>query len=78
MSDIRDEFGSADFGAPDVPEEPDIFPEQEDEYERPKTPITAKRVAIVGGRVVTGLIGIGVATVTTSIFLSCITSRMSL
>ncbi len=64
MSDIRDEFGSADFGAPDVPEEPNIFPEQDDDYEKPKTPITAKRVAVVGGRVVAGVVGIGVAAVT--------------
>ncbi|CAN5403235.1 hypothetical protein BH10ACT7_BH10ACT7_10270 [soil metagenome] len=64
MSDIRDDYGSPEFGAPDVPEEPQIFPEQEDDYEVVKEPITVKRVAIVGGRVVTGLVGIGVAAVT--------------
>ena len=41
--------------------EPDLFPEQDDDFAREKQPITARGVAIVGGRVATGLIGIGVA-----------------
>lgn len=46
--------------APDNPEEPDIFPEQQEEI-RDKRVITARGVAVVGVRAVAGAVGIGVA-----------------
>lgn len=42
----------------------DIFPEQEDDLPEPRKPVTARGVAIVSARVVTGLIGAGIAVVT--------------
>lgn len=47
------------FNAFDEPDEPDA-----DIVEPPKEPITARGVAIVSGRIVIGLVGIGVAVVT--------------
>ena len=44
--------------------EPDLFPEQEDEVVATREPLTARRVAIVGVRLVAGVVGLGVATVT--------------
>ncbi len=40
------------------------FPEDSPEPERVRTPVTAKRVALVGARVISGAVGIGVAVVT--------------
>lgn len=42
----------------------DIFPEQDDDIVDAKKPVTARGVAIVGARVVTGLVGVGIAAVT--------------
>ncbi|HOB57420.1 MAG TPA: DUF5719 family protein [Rhodoglobus sp.] len=44
--------------------QPDLFPEQEDEVVATREPLTARRVAIVGVRLVAGVVGLGVATVT--------------
>lgn len=41
-----------------------LFPEQDDDYVRPRKPVTARRVAVVGARVVTGVVGIAVAAAT--------------
>lgn len=41
-----------------------IFPENEPEQRAPRAPLTVRGVAIVGARVVTGAIGIGVAVAT--------------
>lgn len=41
--------------------EPDLLPEQEDEVVETRTPLTARRVAIVGVRMVAGVVGLGVA-----------------
>lgn len=46
------------------PREPDLFPEQEDEVVTTREPLTARRVALVGGRFVAGVVGLGVAAVT--------------
>jgi hypothetical protein len=57
----------------DIPEEPsgeflggedDLFPEQDDLETSTRAPITARGAAIVGARVFTGLVGIGVAAAT--------------
>lgn len=45
------------------PHEP-LFPEQEDDLPETRKPVTVRGVAIVSARVVTGLIGIGIAAVT--------------
>lgn len=45
-------------------DEDDIFPEQEDDLPEARKPVTARGVAIVSARVVTGLIGVGIAVVT--------------
>ncbi|CAN5215416.1 hypothetical protein BH11ACT4_BH11ACT4_02340 [soil metagenome] len=45
-------------------ERDDLFPEQEVDYVDPRKPVTARGVAIVSARVVTGLIGIGIAAAT--------------
>ncbi len=45
---------------PDEKLDPPLFPEQDDALE-PAVPLTARRVAIAGARVVTGFVGIGVA-----------------
>ncbi len=42
----------------------DLFPEQEVDVVEPRTPVTVRGVAIVSARVMTGLIGIGVAAAT--------------
>lgn len=48
----------------DLVERDDFFPEQEDDYVQTRKPVTARGVAIVGARVVTGLVGIGIAAAT--------------
>jgi hypothetical protein len=45
------------------PETDDLFPEQEDDLRAPRQPVTIRGVAIVGARVVTGVLGVGVAVV---------------
>lgn len=58
--------------ARDIPEEPsgdalgrdDVFPEQDDVEAPEKGPITARSAAVVGVRVIAGLVGIGVAAAT--------------
>jgi len=47
-----------------VPGEPDLFLEQEVEEVVTRAPLTAKRVAIVGVRMVAGVVGLGVAVAT--------------
>ena len=47
-----------------VPGEPDLFPEQELDEVVTRAPLTAKRVAIVGVRMVAGVVGLGVAVAT--------------
>lgn len=46
-----------------MPEAPDLFPDQDDDLRAPRQPVTIRGVAIVGARVVTGVLGIGVAVV---------------
>lgn len=41
-----------------------LFPEQDDDFVQPRKPVTARGVALLSARVVTGLIGIGVAAAT--------------
>ncbi len=57
MSEPDDVTGS-------MPVEPDLFPEQEVEEVVTRTPLTAKRVAVVGVRMVAGAVGLGVAVAT--------------
>ncbi len=45
-------------------EQPSLFPEQEDDVVEPKKPVTVRAVAVVGARVITGLVGIGIAAAT--------------
>ncbi len=52
----------SDLTPPPVPG--DIFAEQDDKIVEQKKPVTVRGVAIVSARVVTGLIGIGIAAVT--------------
>lgn len=51
---------------------PDLFPEQDDEQVATRAPLTARRVALVGVRLVAGAVGLGVAaaTVAASVLLS--------
>lgn len=61
---MSDERNGQQEPSRELGQQDNLFPEQEEDVVEPRPPVTVRGVAIVGARVVTGLIGIGIAAVT--------------